>query len=306
MITTKKIKGMEIEPPKKAAFQIETDPDFMKLHCLCLLSGRRGGGKSVAVANLIRLAKDKGYFDKVWLITPTYYSNKEIWDIAKIKSPQDKSLRGEVDDEPEVFEPTRDVLRKMDGLLDKERKLWEEHLTSKKRWKEFEKDMKRDLGNVDGEKLVDYYERGFMNLQGAPKWKYKHDGPGRCAIVIDDAVGTDLYNKPSSGLTQFCISHRHRAKGVGCSVFMLVQSYCCKEGVPRPIRENCTHLCLFKLKDENQLDKIHKEIGCDMNMEKFDDIFKHATEEPYCFLTVDFCPKEDKKQFRKNFNEYLY
>ena len=87
---------------------------------------------------------------------------------------------------------------------------------------------------------------------------------------------------------------------------MLVQSYCCKEGVPRPIRENCTHLCLFKLKDENQLDKIHKEIGCDMNMEKFDDIFKHATEEPYCFLTVDFCPKEDKKQFRKNFNEYLY
>ena len=44
--------------PAKSAFTIETACDFPKLHTLCIASGKRGGGKSVAIANFIKRCKD--------------------------------------------------------------------------------------------------------------------------------------------------------------------------------------------------------------------------------------------------------
>jgi hypothetical protein len=40
--------------------------------------------------------------------------------------------------------------------------------------------------------------------------------------------------------------------GLGISIFMLVQSYCANGGVARAIRENTTHLLLFKINDESK------------------------------------------------------
>ena len=58
----KKINKVATELPKKSAFMIDTEPDFIKLHTLCIASGKRGGGKSVAIANLVKKAKEKGYY----------------------------------------------------------------------------------------------------------------------------------------------------------------------------------------------------------------------------------------------------
>ena len=90
---SKKLNKFKTSLPKKRAFTIETEPDFPKLHTLCIASGKRGGGKSIATANFIKSCKDKHYYDRVWLVTPTYYSNKGIWDIAEIS-------------EEDTFEPT--------------------------------------------------------------------------------------------------------------------------------------------------------------------------------------------------------
>jgi hypothetical protein len=35
-------------------------------------------------------------------------------------------------------------------------------------------------------------------------------------------------------------------------------------------------------------------------------MYTYATEEPFSFLMVDFNPKKPDKQFRKQFDEYLY
>ena len=313
-IVKHKVSGMDIKPPKKGAFQIPVDENFPKMHCLCVFNGRRGSGKSVAVANLVKMGKERGYIDKCWLISPTYYSNKEIWDMADIKG-EDEQHRGKggtMEDRPsEVIEPTTKCLKEVVKRIDAERAEWEHHLTMQKRYKEFKKDVTKDrfaqdLYDIDPHKLIDYHEMGFLENDKPPKWKYDHDGPARCCIILDDVIGTDLM-KPSAGLMNFCIKHRHLGKGTGCSVFLLSQSYCCIGGIPRPIRENCTHLFLFKMKDENQLEKIHQEIGCDANLEKFDEVFKYATDEQHCFLTIDFTVKNDEedKRFRKCFNEYL-
>jgi Mrp family chromosome partitioning ATPase len=75
-VQTKKIQGYEIKPPKKSAFQIETAPDQIRLHTLLVASGKRGGGKSVAVSNLCAKLIEQGVLDRVILISPTYFSNR--------------------------------------------------------------------------------------------------------------------------------------------------------------------------------------------------------------------------------------
>ena len=79
MTTVKKLNKFKTHLPEKSAFTIETHEAFPKLHTLCIASGKRGGGKSVAIANFIKECKNYNYYDRVWLITPTYYSNKAIW-----------------------------------------------------------------------------------------------------------------------------------------------------------------------------------------------------------------------------------
>jgi hypothetical protein len=51
----KRIKGLEIVPPKAAAFKYETAPDLPRLHQNCIFVGARGSGKGVAMANLCRI-----------------------------------------------------------------------------------------------------------------------------------------------------------------------------------------------------------------------------------------------------------
>ena len=55
----KSIKTFDMKLPSKGAFTIETEDDFPKLHTLSILSGKRGSGKSVALANFLKKCKDK-------------------------------------------------------------------------------------------------------------------------------------------------------------------------------------------------------------------------------------------------------
>jgi len=66
-----KIRNFKIQPPEKGAFTIPTPPDIPKLHTMMMVSGKRGGGKSVAVANFVKKLKDSQLMDRVLLITPT-------------------------------------------------------------------------------------------------------------------------------------------------------------------------------------------------------------------------------------------
>ena len=86
-----------------------------------------------------------------------------------------------------------------------------------------------------------------------PSWKYKNEVPPRLGVIIDDCLGTPLLSKPSAGLVNLCIKHRHVGKGLGISIFMLVQSYCAQGGINRAIRKNCTMLLLFKLNQDAQI-----------------------------------------------------
>ena len=291
MITKKKIKGFKTIVPPKSAFTIETAEDFPKLHTLCIASGKRGGGKSVAIANFIKRCKDAGYYDRVWCITPTYYSNKSIWDIAEI-------------DEEDVYEPTMTVLKDIVNMVEAEREEWDMFLQEKEMYKEFKKEIKRKpITEIDPEMLLEYQDLGFFD--GPPEWKYKKEVPPRLGLIIDDTLGTPLMAKPSAGLLNLCIKHRHIGKGLGLSIFMCVQSYCSQGGINRAIRENTTLLLLFKINQEAQIKKVMEESDLPLRDEKFHEMCKYCHDKPFNFLAMDFAPKDESKRFRSGWDEYI-
>lgn len=298
-IIKEKIRGFDIVPPKKSSFTIETDVNFPKLHTLMIASGKRGGGKSVAIANLVKKAKDKGYFDRVFLITPTYASNRCIWDIADIE-------------EEDVYEPEVTALKTIIRHVEAEAEEWKTFQNQKALFKKFNTDFKsktsRTLNQIDPDNLLQYYEAGLLekgNQVLPPKWKYRNEVPPRLAVILDDCFGSDIFTKRTAGLTKFIMSHRHWGEGLGISVFMLVQSYCARDGLDRAIRENCTHLMLFKVNQEAQIAKIKEEADLPIEEAEFAEMCEYAHSKPYNFLFLDFSAKCPTKMFRSGFDEYL-
>ena len=288
----KTINKFSIELPKKSAFIIETEPDFPKLHTLCIASGKRGGGKSVQIANFIKKAKEKGYYDRVYLITPTYNSNKEIWAIADIE-------------EEDVYEPDMNVLKIIIQNVETEKEEFDDFMKRKALHKKFKKDIEgKPFDKINANDLVEYLDSGFFD-DFNDKWKYGVERPPRLAVIIDDSLGTDLMARRNAGLTNLCIRHRHIADGLGISIFMLVQSYCCQGGVARAIRENTTHLLLFKINDEKQIAKVKEESDLPISDEEWVSMCNYAHSIPFNFLFLDFCPKTECRRFRSGFDQYL-
>ena len=288
--SSKKLNKFKTSLPKKGAFTIETEPDFPKLHTLCIASGKRGGGKSIATANFIKSCKDKHYYDRVWLVTPTYYSNKGIWDIAEIA-------------EEDTFEPDVSVLKDITGMVEAERAEWDHFLHLKEMYRKFQKDIRKPINRLDPELLLEYQDLDFF--EGPPTWKYPVEQPPRLGVIIDDCLGTPLLSKPSAGLVNMCIKHRHLGKGLGISIFMLVQSYCAQGGINRAIRENCTLLLLFKLNQDAQIKKLYSETDLDMTEEQFIDMCKEVHSIDYNFLLMDFAPKQECMKFRSGWDTLI-
>ena len=287
---SKKIQSISTKLPKKSAFTIDTDPDFIKLHTLCVINGKRGGGKTVALCNLLREAKAKHYYDRVFVITPTYNSNKQIWDIANIP-------------EEDIIEPSITAIHDTVKRCEAEKNEWDEFLAKKQLYEKFKKDERKPVHKIMEDDLVRYYEYNFYEEK--PEWKYPVEQPPRLAVVLDDCLNSDVMARRSSGLTNLAIRHRHICDGLGISLFMLVQSYCAQGGVPRVIRENTTHLMLFKINDEKQIAKIKEESDLDISDEQFNEMLNICHSEPYQFLMIDFSPKCNTKKYRKGFNEFL-
>ena len=84
------IPGLAINPPKASAFAYASPPNMPKLHQACLIVGPRGSGKTTACVNLV----EKMPFDRIFVISPSMKSNKELMDRLKIK-PEDVS-KGEL------------------------------------------------------------------------------------------------------------------------------------------------------------------------------------------------------------------
>jgi len=77
------------------------------------------------------------------------------------------------------------------------------------------------------------------------------------------------------------------------------------QGISRTLRENVTHLLLFKNRQEKMMAKIREELGSAVCENKFMIAYNHATKERYGNLMIDFAPRCPTLTFRKNLNELI-
>jgi len=302
-ITTKKINlyGKDTEPTQGVSNEYKTSHYAIRQPCLMYVSAVRNSGKSFCVSKMVSQAQKEKTFDRIYMITPTFQSNKSYF--------------GKMIDEDDVFEPTKDSIQKVIERVDGERDEFEDYLRKEKLYKEFIQILKSKREFSDGE-IMKFEELGFLDDEfDRPKWKYGDNNvrPPQSLLILDDVLSSPALLQ-SSGITRVSSLNRHVSplqephsgrSACGLAVILISQTYTMPQGVSRTLRENITHLLIFKNKQEKQMSKIREELGSAVDEDKFMTAYNMATKERYGNLLVDFNPRCPTMTFRKNLNELL-
>ena len=302
-ITTKKINlyGKDTEPSEGVSNEYKTSHYAIRQPCLMMVSSIRHSGKSFSVSKLVKQAQLEKTFDRIYMITPTFESNKAYF--------------GKMVDKDDVLEPTKDSIQKVIDMVEQDRDEFEDYLRKEKLYKEFIQILKSKREFSD-EEIMRFEELGFLDDEfDRPKWKYgdKNVRPPQSLLILDDILSSPALLQ-SSGITRVSTLNRHVAplqephsgrSACGLAVIIISQTYSMPQGVSRTLRENLTHLMIFKNKQEKQMSKIREELGSAVDEDKFMTAYNMATKEKYGNLLVDFNPRCPTMTFRKNLNELI-
>ena len=266
--------------------------------CLQMLIGQRTAGKSYLASKILAQAQREKTFDRVYMITPSFNSNKAYF--------------GKYVNEEDVYEPTRESIGEVIKSVEADRDEWEEYLQKKELYEMYKKDAKKNIKKIDEDSLITYDTMGFLDGI-VPEWKYAKEEPVKSILILDDCLGSPAILQ-SSGLTRIATLNRHIAplaenfKGrsaCGLAVMILSQTYKMSNGISRVLRENLSIITLFKNKQQKQIDAIKEELANVVDLDKFDKAYEYATRGKYGNLTIDFKPKCETMTFRKNLNELI-
>jgi hypothetical protein len=298
MFTIKKVNVYDSVIDQPVNNEYPTPPNSFKQPCLQLICGQRTSGKSYLASKILAQAKKEKTFDKIYIVTPSFNSNKSYF--------------GKYIDESDVFEPTKDSISKVIERVEADRDEWEAYLKKVKDYKKFKSEIHDKKIHISDDDVITYMEHGFFDKQ-KPEWKYKTIEPPKSLLILDDVLGSPAILQ-SSGLTRIATLNRHLAplevnhsnrSACGLAVMILCQSYKMQSGISRVLRENVSLLTLFKNKQEKQLESIKEELANVVDIDCFDEAYNQATSEKYGSLTIDFTPKTPCKTFRKNLNEFI-
>ena len=278
----------------KSKKSIPTPEHEYSLHGIFVVCGRRSSGKSVAVSSKLHHLKSEGLCDRVFLISPTAVSNTEMWS-------------GLVE-EDDIYEEmgNKSVLDIIEKIKD-EKRAWDEYLEQLQLWQEYKKLVRSKASEEqDEEFLMKCCDLGFydIDLKNPPESKYGHKPV--LHLVVDDCQSSPLFQPSTKNkFLNLCIRHRHIADGLGVTIWALIQNYSTQSGLPKSIRENCTVLLVFPIKDKEMVKQIQSECAGEVDEETFYKMFDYATAEKHSFLSIDFEAKKPEYRFRKKFNEFI-
>lgn len=262
----------------------ETADSLFALHTLAAFIGPRGSGKTNAVVLLAKRYLDDGSINRVFIISPTYDSNR-IFDLLH-PQPEDvyKSMHSCLQDLQTILSQIEQM------VLDFNRnKAYNKIYDS---WKRFESGVGPALSMMN----YNIVERNnFEPMERLPR-----PSP---LLIIDDMSHSDLYTpSKKNAFINLCLRHRHIFK-VGVSIFMLVQTF--KTGIPKCLRQNIQQFFLWPTHDMSQLESMYEEFANLCTREDFMEMFLRTTKTPHQFMTIDLNAKEPLLRFRKNFDTIL-
>lgn len=263
----------------RSPYEIETDDDFVRMPVAACFVGSKGSGKTYSAIEWIKEMEQRGYVNRVFLLSPTVESNSMYTNLTTLNMEED------VCDDADLFQQA------LDHVLEKINAAREERENEIRYAELYEK-------YADGgEACLDVVELQTLKFQD-----YRlPDIPEeiRPLLLCDDVQGTSAFtNKRRDRMQHIAIKHRH----LGLNLVCLVQTL---QGMPRVQRLNTNVYCLFKTSDLKQLDEIASLFGAYISKERFMRLFKYATRDPFSFFMVDLNPKTPEHRFRKGFNELL-
>lgn len=289
---TVKLKDCKLTVPKGSAFTIDTDPNLPKLHMNFLAIGKRGSGKGVATTSLMKMLP----FDRIFVISPTFESNKALMKDLNI---DEDDVYSDPDDETCVV----DIINK----IDLERDEYENYHAQMALYKKFKKLLMNPFTKIPDEMLLAFYNESGNFEPPIHKWNGRKPVLG---LFVDDCQSTKIFR--SRRFQNAVTRHRHLGQfkeggALGCSLFINIQNYKASgQACMRAIRNNATHLAIFKSKDEKELDDISQEVGGEVDKDTFMKVYDYATAEPHSFLFIDLHKKENHpSMFRKKYDEYI-
>jgi len=257
-------------------------PDLFVLHSLCAFIGSRGSGKTHAMVQLAHKYLRKGSINRVFIITPTYQSNK----IFEVLDPRPE----------DVFENVHTSIQDLNTILAATKKDADDFREFEVYLKAYKKYTRGDKKSLTFDEMTLLQNNNFRKPIYIPR-----PSP---LLIVDDMSHTSIYtpsrNNPFMNL---CLRHRHINDGIGITIFMAAQTY--KTGVPKAIRQNIQQFFIFPTKDLTQMESIYEEIANLVTKEQFIALYKKATAQKHSFLTVDNNPRHPLLAFRKNFDTAL-
>jgi len=262
----------------------ETSESLFKLHTLAAFIGPRGSGKTNAVVLLAKRYLDDGSINRIFIISPTYDSNR-IFDLLH-------------PDPGDVFKNIQTCIADLSFILEKIQEMVSEYNKAKAYNKIYDKWVRFEEGRGPPLKLQEYNlveKYDFKPMERLPR-----PSP---LLIIDDMSHSDLYTPSKKNpFINLCLRHRHLFK-VGLSIFMLVQNF--KSGVPKVLRQNIQQFFLWPTHDMTQLESMYEEFANLCSKEEFISMFKKCTSERHNFMTIDLNASEPLLRFRKNFDSIL-
>jgi hypothetical protein len=280
-----KVPRYQVQAPAKKpkhAFDVQTPEDGIPLHQVGLIVGRKGGGKGYALFSLLRQLKKEGFADRIFVLSPTCQSNKDLYQSASVRE-QDM-----------IVDATNNALNRVLAQIEQEKREYDEYHKAIKDRKALMKLLKNPgipIDRIDPELLLNAYSNNMFEQEPQP---YKYD-TGRHASR--QGLPPVLHN--------LALRHRHVAGGLGCSLWLVCQSFKAQAaGLPRSIRENASLIALFKVKDKQMIQSIQDPYAGDLGEEQFMKAYEYATNRPFGFLAIDFGSRESRR-FRAGWDEIL-
>ena len=265
-----------------------SNADLPPLFFSCLIVGAKNSGKTYALTSLLKLFEKNPIYDihgnkleqRIILFSPTGRAETNII-FKNLENLNDDDIQLEYDDDI-LEELLVNIKANVDAVNEYEAYI-----------KVLEKYEKTEEGLTDEEYWM-LYKNNFEPIEPVLH-KITH-------FVFDDLIGDKNTFKKSrdSGIVKFLLKHRH----LYCNIFITTQYV---NAIPPVIRNNIDIFNIFKYANiKDIIAKFYPTVSGIMNEDQFKELYTHATDDKYNFLTViNHNALKNKIQVRKNWNTIL-
>jgi hypothetical protein len=212
--------------------------------------------------SLIKLMRREKTISKLYVICPTVASNVIYKSVLNDK---DWVFSGDLG---KVYAALREVEADCEAVSEQYRKDLEYQIVLHK--------------FTSGEQISD----GDENL--LEQYNYSEVKPVRPSpvLIIDDCSHSPLFSSSTKNpLTNLVLRSRHVGNGLGISLCLIAQTY--TSGVPRALRQNFTHVALFRTQSEREIKSMYEECGGLVSFPHFKEVFAAYTQNKHSYLFID-------------------